>query len=79
MPKTCMIFCVGTQDKEGYGEAVVHMAGEVVGLSQYPRLLSILNSTDDLDPHLRSIGWVVRLMDELYDARQERGRGNSKS
>lgn len=58
------------QDETGHGDPeVIHVAGEVVALSLYPRLMSILVSTDDLDPRLRSIGWVVRLMDELYDAR----------
>lgn len=32
--------------------------------------MAILTTTDDLDPHLRSIGWLVKRMDELYDARQ---------
>ncbi|CAM9631940.1 unnamed protein product, partial [Hapterophycus canaliculatus] len=46
------------------------IAGETVVLSLYPRLMSILATTDDLDPHLRSIGWLMKRMDELYDARR---------
>jgi len=45
------------------------MAGEAIDLSLYPRLMSLLATTDDLNPHLRSIRWVITLMDELYDAR----------
>ncbi|CAM9847852.1 unnamed protein product, partial [Scytosiphon promiscuus] len=46
------------------------IAGETVVLSLYPRLMSILNTTHDLAPHRRSIGWLVKRMDELYDARR---------
>lgn len=46
------------------------MAGETIGISLYPRLMTILTVTEDLDPQRRSIGWVIRLMDEIYDSRQ---------
>lgn len=48
----------------------VNMAGKTIALSLFPRLMSILTVTDDLNPHLRSIGWLLKRTDELYDARQ---------
>lgn len=48
----------------------VNMAGKAIALSLFPRLMSILTVTDDLNPHLRSIGWLLKRTDELYDARQ---------
>ncbi|CAN0481920.1 unnamed protein product, partial [Ectocarpus sp. 12 AP-2014] len=53
------------------GQATVSMMGKTINLSLYPRLMSILTATDDLHPHLRSFGWLVKRMDELYDARRE--------
>lgn len=50
-------------------QEVVDMAGVVIGLARYPRLLSILTTTKDLDPKLRSVGWVMRHVKEIYDAR----------
>lgn len=47
------------------------MAGKAIDLSLYPKLISILMFTDDLNPHLRSTGWLLKRMDELYDARQD--------
>lgn len=32
--------------------------------------MTILTVTEDLDPQLRSMGWVIRLMEEIYDSRQ---------
>lgn len=58
---------VGGQHPDGI---TVNMAGKPIGLSLYPRLMSILATTDDLNPHLRSSGWLLKRMDELYDARQ---------
>lgn len=49
---------------------MVNMAGKAVGLSLFPRLMSIISATDDLNPHLRSIGWLLKRTDELYDSRQ---------
>ncbi|CAN0116633.1 unnamed protein product [Ectocarpus sp. 12 AP-2014] len=51
-------------------QATVSMMGKTINLSLYPRLMSILTTTDDLHPHLRSFGWLVKRMDELYDARR---------
>lgn len=45
------------------------MAGEAIDLSLYSRLMALLATTNDLNPHLRSLGWVITRMDELYDAR----------
>lgn len=65
-----------TEREEGGGggqhpdDVTVIMAGKAIGLSLYPRLVSILTAIDDLNPHLRSTGWLMKRMDELYDARQ---------
>lgn len=53
------------------GKRVVHLAGEAIGLELYPRLMTIITVTEDLDPQLRRLGWVLRLMDKLYDSRYE--------
>ena len=56
-------------DERGGNPDRVNVAGKVKGLSLYPRLMSILISTDDLEPRVKSIAWVLKLMDGMYDAR----------
>lgn len=67
------ILCCALQFEEGRGTpdgGQPVAAGNAIGLSLYPRLMSILTSTDDLEPRVKSIGWVLKLMDGIYDARQ---------
>ncbi|CAM9116572.1 unnamed protein product, partial [Laminaria digitata] len=56
-----------------------NLAGKTTGLALYPRLMSFLISTDDLEPRVKVIGWVLKVMDGMYDARQGRCREQNRA
>lgn len=45
------------------------MAGETIGLALYPRLMTILTVTEDLHPQQRTVIWIMRLIEDVYDSR----------
>lgn len=65
-----MNYCVVQSKEASENSEEVDLAGEVISLSVYPRMMAILSVADGLRPTLRNFCWVVKKIDELYDARQ---------
>ncbi|CAM9271311.1 unnamed protein product [Discosporangium mesarthrocarpum] len=66
---------IGVDKQRGQNEELkavqtVMVAGEAIDLSAYPKFSSILSTTEDMVPQPRGVLWVMKLMEEIFDARR---------